>query len=347
MKTENRVRIIQDSALRTRHSALRVGRAMKQLFSILIIVAVVVVVTMAQAQPPKKVFRVGILENVASPRTEAFRQGMRDLGYVESQNLAIESRFGPDERLTDLADELVRLKVEVIFAPNTNAIQAAKKATRSIPIVMAVPSDAIGSGFIASLARPGGNITGLTSIFAEVSAKRLELFKEALPKITRVAVLADPTRPWHSAVMKALEETARSLRLKLQLLDVRQPGDLDSASSTFSRNKAEALFLAPNPVFFVHRKRLAEFSSKHGLPSSCVSAEFAEAGCLIAYGADSADLYRRAATFVDKILKGTKPADLPVEQPTKFEFVVNLKTAKQIGLTIPPNVLARADRVIR
>jgi ABC-type uncharacterized transport system substrate-binding protein len=285
----------------------------------------------AQAQQAKKVFRVGILENVASPRTEAFRQGLRDLGYVEGENLAIESRFGTDERLPDLAAELVRLKIDVIFAPNTNAIQAAKNATSTIPIVMAVPSDAIGSGFIASLARPGGNITGLTSIFAEVSAKRLELFKEALPRVTRVAVLADSTRPWHSAVMKALEETARSLRLKLQVLEVRHPGDLDSASSAIGKTRAEALFLAPNPVFFVERRRLADFSSKHKLPSSGVSAEFAEAGCLMAYGADSADLYRRAATFVDKILKGTKPADLPVEQPTKFELVINLKAAKQIA----------------
>jgi ABC-type uncharacterized transport system substrate-binding protein len=301
----------------------------------------------AEAQQAKQVFRVGILENVASPRTEAFRQGLRALGYMEGENLAIESRFGTDERLPDLAAELVRLKVDVIFSPNTNAIQATKNATRTIPIVMAVPSDAIGSGFVASLARPGGNITGLTSIFAEVSAKRLELFKEALPRVTQVAVLADPTRPWHSAVMKALEETARSLRLKLHILEVRHPGDLDSASSAISRDRAEALFLAPNPVFFVERRRLADFSSKHRLPSSGVSAEFAEAGCLMAYGADSADLYRRAATFVDKILKGAKPADLPVEQPTKFEFVINLKTAKQIGVTIPPNVLARADRVIK
>jgi putative tryptophan/tyrosine transport system substrate-binding protein len=299
------------------------------------------------AQQPRKVFRVGILENVVSARTEAFRQGMRDLGHVEGQNFVIVARFGSDERLRDLADELVKLNVDVIFAPNTNAIQAAKKATRTIPIVMAVPSDAIGSGFVASLARPGGNITGLTSIFAEVSAKRLELFKETLPRVNRVAVLADASRPWHSAVVKALEETARALRLMLKIVDVRHAGDLDRASTAIAKDRAEALFLAPNPVFFVERKKLADFSSKHRLPMNCVSAEFAEAGCLIAYGADSADLYRRAATYVDKILKGTKPADLPVEQPTKFELVINLKTAKQIGLTIPPNVLARADKVIK
>jgi len=301
----------------------------------------------AQAQPAKKVFRVGILENVASPRTEAFRQGMRELGYVEGQNISVEARFGPDERLFGLATELVKLNVDVIFAPNTNAIQAAKKATRTIPIVMAVPSDAIGSGFVASLARPGGNITGLTSIFAEVSAKRLELFKEALPKLTRVAVLADSSRPWHSSVVRALEESARSLRMMLQIVEVQRAEDLAHASSSITRHRAEALFLAPNPVFFVERKKLADFAAQYRLPSNCVSAEFAAAGCLIAYGADSADLYRRAATYTDKILKGTKPADLPVEQPTKFEFVINLKTAKQIGLTIPPNVLARADKVIR
>jgi ABC-type uncharacterized transport system substrate-binding protein len=300
-----------------------------------------------EAQQEKNKFRVGILENVASPRTKAFRQAMRDLGYVDGQNLAIEARFGPDEQLPGLAEELTRLNVDVIFAPNTNAIQAAKKATHTIPIVMAVPSDAIGSGFVASLARPGGNITGLTSIFAEVSAKRLELFKETFPKLTRIAVFADTGRPWHASVMRALEESARSLRVMLQVIEVRRAGDLDRAASAIRRDRSEALFLAPNPVFFVERKKLADFSSKYGLPSNCVSAEFAEAGCLMAYGADSADLYRRAAVYVAKILKGTKPTDLPVEQPTKFEFVINLKTAKQIGLKIPPNVLARADRVIR
>jgi putative ABC transport system substrate-binding protein len=301
----------------------------------------------AVAQQAKKSFRVGILENVASPRTEAFLQGMRDLGYVDGKNITVDARFGPDDRLLDLASELVRLNVDVIFAPNTNAIQAAKQATPTIAIVMAVPSDAIGSGFVASLARPGGNITGLTSIFAEVSAKRLELFKETLPRVSRIAVLADTTRPWHSAVMKALDETARALRMNLQILDVRHAGDLDRASTAIMKGRTEALFFAPNPLFFVERKTLADFSSKHRLPSNCVSAEFAEAGCLIAYGADSADLYRRAATYVDKILKGAKPADLPVEQPMKFELVINLRTAKQIGLTIPPNVLVRADRVIR
>ncbi len=304
-------------------------------------------VSLAEAQQPKKVPRVGILENVSSPRTEAFRQGLRDLGYVEGQNLAIESRFGSDDRLPDLAAELVRLKVDVIFAPATNGIQAAKNATRTIPIVMAVPGDPIGSGFVASLARPGGNITGFTSIFAELSAKRLELFKEAVPRVTRVAVLADPALPWHSAVVKALEETARSLRLKLQILEVRHPSDLDRAFSAISKDKAEALFVGPAPMFFAERRRFGDFSSKHRLPSSGVSGDYAEAGCLMSYGASGTDLYRRAATYVDKILKGAKPADLPVEQPTKFELVINLKTAKQIGLTIPPNVLARADRVIK
>jgi putative ABC transport system substrate-binding protein len=337
VKTEKRSPRIKNSALIPQHSVLGLALC-AMLFALC---------RSAEAQQPKKVFRVGILENVSSPRTEAFRQGLRDLGYVEGQNLAIESRFGTDERLPKLAAELTQLKVDVIFAPNTNAIQAAKNATRTIPIVMAVPSDAIESGFVASLARPGGNITGLTSIFAEVSAKRLELFKEALPRVTRVAVLADPARPWHSAVVKALEETARPLRLKLQILEVRHPDDLDSAWSAIARNRVAALFLAPNPVFFVERKGLADFASKHRLPLNCVSAEFAAAGCLMAYGADSADLYRRAAIYVDKIFKGAKPADLPVEQPTKFELVINLNTAKQIGVTIPPNVLARADKVIK
>src|ERR1044071_2615893 len=294
-----------------------------------------------EAQQAKKVFRVGILENVDSPRTEAFRRGMRDLNYRERQNIAYEARFGSDDRLVDLAAGLVKLNVDVIFAPNTNAIQAAKKATRTIPIVMAVPSDAIGSGVVVSLARPGGNITGLTSIFAEVSAKRLELFKETFPKLTRVAVFADSSRPWHSSAVTVLEESAKALRIILQIIEVRRAEDLERASSAIIRDRSEALFLAPNPVFFVERKKLADFSSKNRLPSNCVSAEFAEAGCLMAYGADSADLYRRAAVYVDKILKGTKPTDLPVEQPTKFEFVINLRTAKQIGLTIPQTVLMR------
>jgi putative ABC transport system substrate-binding protein len=301
----------------------------------------------AEAQQLKKVFRVGILENLSSPRTDAFRQGLRELGYVEGQNLVIESRFGSDDRLPDLADELVRLKVDVIFAPMTNELRAAENATRTIPIVMATPSDPIASGFIASLAHPGGNVTGLTSIFGDLSAKRLELFKEAVPRITRVAVLADPAIPNYVAVMKGLEETARSLRLKLQILEVRHPGDLDTAFSAISRDRVEALFMAPAPVFFAESRQIADFSSKRRLPSSCTSGEYAEVGCLMSYGVSQTDSFRRAAYFVDKILKGAKPGDLPVQQPTKFELVINLRTAKQIGVTIPQSVLYRADKVIR
>jgi putative ABC transport system substrate-binding protein len=301
----------------------------------------------AEAQQLKKVFRVGILENLSSPRTDAFRQGLRELGYVEGQNLVIESRFGSDDRLPDLADELVRLKVDVIFAPMTNELRAAENATRTIPIVMATPSDPIASGFIASLAHPGGNVTGLTSIFGDLSAKRLELFKEAVPRITRVAVLADPAIPNYVAVMKGLEETARSLRLKLQILEVRHPGDLDTAFSAISRDRVEALFMAPAPVFFAESRQIADFSSKRRLPSSCTSGEYAEVGCLMSYGVSQTDSFRRAAYFVDKILKGAKPGDLPVQQPTKFELVINLRTAKQIGVTIPQSVLYQADRVIK
>ena len=301
----------------------------------------------AEAQQLKKVFRVGILENLSSPRTDAFRQGLRELGYVEGQNLVIESRFGSDDRLPDLADELVRLKVDVIFAPMTNELRAAENATRTIPIVMATPSDPIASGFIASLAHPGGNVTGLTSIFGDLSAKRLELFKEAVPRITRVAVLTDPAIPNYVAVVKGLEETARSLRLKLQILEVRHPGDLDTAFSAISRDRVEALFMAPAPVFFAESRQIADFSSKRRLPSSCTSGEYAEVGCLMSYGVSQTDSFRRAAYFVDKILKGAKPGDLPVQQPTKFELVINLRTAKQIGVTIPQSVLYRADRVIK
>ena len=319
----------------------------KKVISLALSAILLALVLPTQAQQTKKVFRVGILEYVSSPRTEAFRQGLRDLGYVEGQNLAIESRFGTDDRLPDLAAELVRLKVDVIFAPLTSGIQAAKNATRTIPIVMAIPGDPIGSEFIASLARPGGNITGLTSNYAEMSAKRLELFKEAVPRITRVAILADHIVSYHAAVVKALEETARSLGLKLQIPEVRHPGDLDSAFSAISRGRAEALFAAPSPWFFAERRRFADFSSKRRLPSSCVSGEYAEVGCLMSYGVSQTNMYRRAATYVDKILKGTKPADLPVEQPMKFEFWINLKTANQIGLTIPQSVLFRADKVIK
>ena len=301
----------------------------------------------AEAQQLKKVFRVGILENLSSPRTDAFRQGLLELGYVEGQNLVIEFRFGSDDRLPDLANELVRLKVDVIFAPMTNELQAAENATRTIPIVMATPSDPIASGFIASLAHPGGNVTGLTSIFGDLSAKRLELFKEAVPRITRVAVLTDPAIPNYVAVVKGLEETARSLRLKLQILEVRHPGDLDTAFSAISRDRVEALFMAPAPVFFAESRQIADFSSKRRLPSSCTSGEYAEVGCLMSYGVSQTDSFRRAAYFVDKILKGAKPGDLPVQQPTKFELVINLRTAKQIGVTIPQSVLYRADRVIK
>src|SRR5499427_2266913 len=315
--------------------------------SISFVVMLFAAAVIAEAQQLKKVFRVGILENVSSPRTDTFRQGVRELGYVEGQNLVIESRFGSDDRLPDLANELVRLKVDVIFAPMTNELQAAENATRTIPIVMATPSDPIGSGVIASLAHPGGNVTGLTSIFGELSAKRLELFKEAVPKITRVAVLADPTIPNYAAVLKGLEETAGSLRLKLQILEVRHPGDLDIAFSAISRDRVEALFMAPAPVFFAESRQIADFSSKRRLPSSCTSGEYAEVGCLMSYGVSQTDSFRRAAYFVDKILKGAKPGDLPVQLPMKFELVINLRTAKQIGLTIPPNVLARADRLIK
>jgi putative tryptophan/tyrosine transport system substrate-binding protein len=315
--------------------------------SISFVVMLFAAAVIAEAQQPKKVFRVGILENVSSPRTDAFRQGLRELGYVEGQNLVIESRFGSDDRLPDLADELVRLKVDVIFAPMTNELQAAENATRTIPIVMATPSDPIGSGFIASLAHPGGNVTGLTSIFGDLSAKRLELFKEAVPKITRVAVLADPAIPNYAAVVKGLEETAGSLRLKLQILEVRHPGDLDTAFSAISRDRVEALFMAPAPVFFAESRRIADFSSKRRLPSSCASGEYAEVGCLMSYGVSQTDSFRRAAYFVDKILKGAKPGDLPVQQPMKFELVINLRTANQIGVTIPQSVLYRADRVIK
>ncbi len=319
----------------------------------LLLTVLLFTVSHAQAQQPKKVSRIGFL-NDASPsslaaRIEAFRQGLRNLGYVEGQNVAIEYRFaeGKPDRLPELAAELVRLNVDVIFAPSTTGVQAAKQVTLTIPIVMALAGDPIGSGFVASLARPGGNITGLTSLFGELSAKRLELLKEAIPRVNRVTVLANPALPFHSSMMTPLEEAARTLKVQLQIAEVRDPRDLENAFSATRRERANGLLVLPNPMNFLQRKNIADLAIKNRLPSMFIAREYAEGGGLMSYGADNPDLYRRAATYVDKILKGAKPADLPVEQPTKFDFVINLKTAKALNLTIPQSVLFRADKVIR
>jgi len=309
---------------------------------------------LADAQQTKKVPRIGYLGTVSSSagsvRTEAFRQGLRELGYVEGKNIVVEYRWGEGklDRLHELAKELARLKVDVIVALSPPAARAAKEATRTIPIVIRSTYDPVEDGFVASLARPGGNITGVASTSGELHGKRLELLKEAVPRVTRVAVLWTPgTMRLDLSSFKELGVASKALGLKLQSVEARRPEDLDGAFRTATSQRAQALITLRNPLIVSQRKQITELAAKSKLPAIYDDREFVEAGGLMSYGANLEDLYRRAATYVDKILKGAKPADLPVEQPTKFELIINLKTAKQIGLTIPPNVLARADRVIR
>jgi putative ABC transport system substrate-binding protein len=307
----------------------------------------------AEAQQAAKVPRIGWLE-LSSPNPEVsrligiFRQGLRDFGWVENQNIAVEYRYadGKPERLLELATELVRLKVDVIVTNGGNPITAAQKSTKTIPIVMAVVGDPVANGFVASLARPGGNITGLSILSPELSGKRLELLKEVVPGLSRVSVLKEPKS--HDQAWKVVWNAAPPLQLKLQPLDWQGPEDLPRLFEAAKKNRAQALLTLPHPLFNRdYRTLIVELAAKNRLPAMYGGTEFLEVGGLMGYGPDISDNFRRAATYVDKILKGAKPADLPVEQPTKFEFVINLKMAKQIGLTIPPNVLARADRVIK
>jgi putative ABC transport system substrate-binding protein len=308
----------------------------------------------AEAQQPKKLYRIGYLDSgSASGSThllEAFRQGLRDLGYVEGKNILIESLYAElkSERLPDLAAELVRLKVDVILVRATGEALAVKQTTSTIPIIMLNVGNPMAAGLIASLARPGGNITGLTQMTPEVGGKRLELLKEVVPRMSRLAVLT-MSRPdtGLQLQMKEIEAAAQALGVQLQPLELRGPEDIDSAFQAAANTRVSALIVLAHPPFFAERRRIGELAVKSRLPTMYPQSDYVDAGGLMSYGVNIADLYRRAATYVDKILKGAKPADLPVEQPTKFEFVVNLKTAKQIGLTIPPNVLVRADRVIK
>jgi len=306
-----------------------------------------------EAQQPKKVPRIGYLTlgaGPAEPEVE-FKQRLRDLGWVEGQNIMIEYRWAANDmdRLAVLAKELVDLKVDVVVAAATPAIQAAKNATRTIPIVMAAAADPVGIGFVASLARPGGNITGMSLQSPELAGKRLELLKEIVPKLTRVAFLAHGGDPAHKLFIKEAQDIAPRIGIQIQPILIEGPGEFEVAFSAMTRERAGALVVAPlfTGSALGLGPKVAELAAKNRLPAVSDGIRSPEAGGLMSYGANRVDLFRRAATFVDKILKGTKPSDLPVEQPTKFDLVINLKAAKQIGLTIPLNVLARADRVIK
>ena len=307
----------------------------------------------SQAQQPTKIPRIGFL--VASPpaamapRLEAFRQGLRELGYVEGKSFIIEQRHadGKTDRLPALAAELVRLNVNVIVNSGPTATRPAKEATSTIPIIMMFDDDPVGSGFVASLARPGGNITGLSTLSPEISGKQLELLKEIIAKLARVAVIGTSTRQGTAQALKEVELAAGALAVKLQYLDIQKPKEIENVFRAAGKGRADALLMLQSPVFNSYRAQIADLALKSRLPATYPRREFVEAGGLMSYGVSFIDLDRRTATYVDKILKGRKPADLPVEQPMKFEFIINLKAAKQIGLTIPPNVLARADRVIR
>ncbi len=310
-------------------------------------------VQLAEAQQPKKVPLVGFLSSVSpssiSARTEAFRKGLREFGYVEGKNIVIEWRYaeGNADRLRELAAELVRLKVDVIVTGGPAVNRSAKEATLTIPIVLGFDNDPVGNGFVASLARPGGNITGLSTLSPEIIGKQMELLKEIIPMISRVAVFGNSIQPGNPQALRETELAAGALGAQLQYLDIRTPKDIETAFREANKGRADAVIVLGNVVVTSHPKQFVEVAGKSRLAAIYWSPEFVEAGGLMAYSVSITDLFRRAATYVDKILKGTKPADLPVEQPTKFELVINIKTAKALRLTIPQSVVIRADRLIQ
>lgn len=313
----------------------------------LVLLAVPVAV---EAQQAGRLFRIGYLSPDSGPSlySEAFRQGLRDIGWVEGQNIAIEYRWADQKghRLPELAQELVRRPVDLIFASTTQGALAAKGATKTIPIVIPVASDPVASGLVESVARPGGNLPGFSLLNEELVAKRLELLREVAPGATLVAVLLNPTHPAAGVEVRAGERAARSLGLQVRTFEARDPTQLVSALAEMGRQRVHALLPVSDRLFVTERKTIAEFAARHRLPTMHYVAEFADVGGLIAYGANIPALYRRAATLVDRILKGAKPADLPIEEPTKFDLVINRKTARALGLTIPQSLLLRADRVI-
>ena len=308
---------------------------------------------LAEAQQPKKVPRIGYLSanprSINPARIDAFRQGLRELGYTEGKNIIIEWRFaGADpDRLRTFAAELVRLPVEIIVTAGPVSTHSAKQATAAIPIVMAFHDDPVGSGVAASLARPAGNVTGLATLAPEISGKQLELLKEIIPKLSRVAVLGNASQPGTPQALREINLAADASGIKVQYLEIPDQKDIEIAFRTASKERSDAVLVLSTAILFSHRRQIVELAVTSHLPAIYNRPEYVEDGGLVTYGVSIPDLYHRAATYVDKILKGAKPADLPVEQPKKFELIINLKAAKQIGLTIPPNVLARADKVIR
>jgi putative ABC transport system substrate-binding protein len=336
MRTATNQRIY-NSALIPQHSVLVIA-----LCAILFALCV-----SGQAQQPAKISRIGYLSRSSGPgaNEEKFQQSLRSLGYIEGQTVVLESRFAHEklDRLPELAADLVRVKVAIIVAGSGAAtVQSAMRATKVVPIVMANVNDPIALGFVSSLAHPGGNVTGLSNLSPELGGKQLEVLKEIVPKLSRVAVLGKIT-----VNIKELELASQSLGLQLDVLEVHGPDEIQSAFESAKRNRVEALLIPASSLLVGFRRRVNDLAAQHKLPAICFAPSWAEDGCLLAYGPDIGDNFRRAATYVDKILKGANPADLPVEQPRKFELVINLKTAKQIVLTIPPNVLARADKIIR
>ena len=309
--------------------------------------------SLVQAQQPKKVARIVFLSvqsrSILSARFDAFRQGLRELGYEEGKNIVIDYRDseGSQDRLPEVVAEIVRRQTDVIVTGGSQATRAAKEGTSTIPIVMAQDNDPLGAGFVASLARPGGNVTGLANLTAELSGKQLELLKEILPKLSRLAVFSDATEPGNPRSLKETEAAARGFGVQLFYMDVQAAKDIEPAFRAANSKRAEALMVLPSPAMNQRRKQIVGLAAKSRLPAIYPRAEYVEDGGLMMYGVNTNDLFRRAAIFVDKILKGAKPADLPVEQPIKFDLLFNLKAAKQIGFTIPPNVLARATKVIK
>jgi putative tryptophan/tyrosine transport system substrate-binding protein len=342
MKDKKQERGIQFSALKRQHSMLALS----------LVALLFALSPSADAQQPKKIPRIGYLAPSSGPSAneEAFLQGLRSLGYIEGQNIAIEWRFAREnwDRLSELANELVHLKVDVIVTSGGYpTVQAVQKATSTIPIVMATVNDAVGLGLVASLAHPGGNTTGISSLTPELTGKLIELAKETLPKASRLATLVGPFNLNWKLNRKGMEDVAQSLDMQLLALELRGPDDFESAFDTAKKKRADVLILPSSAFLGLYRKRIIELAARSRLPLIGNSAAWAEEGCLLTYGPNTAEFYRRAATYVDKILKGAKPANLPVERPTKFELVINLKTAKLLDLAIPSNLLLRADKVIK